>query len=42
MAMVPTDEHEPGVVMEEIRKLYIFKDKVLRVGQVVVATEKSE
>ncbi|MDR2337219.1 MAG: nucleotide exchange factor GrpE [Deltaproteobacteria bacterium] len=41
MSMVPTDEYEPGVVMEEIRKLYLFKDKVLRVGQVVVAMEKS-
>ena len=39
MAMVPTAGYEPGVVMEEITKLYLFKDKVLRVGQVVVAKE---
>ena len=39
MATVPTADCEPGTVIEEIKKLYLFKDKVLRVGQVVVAKE---
>ena len=42
MAMVPTAEHEPGYIIEEIKKLYLFKDKVLRVGQVVVAKEEEQ
>ena len=40
MAMVPTADYEPGIIMEEIKKLYLFKDKVLRIGQVVVAKEE--
>ena len=42
MATIPTVDYEPGVIMEEITKLYLFKDKVLRVGRVVVAKEVVE
>lgn len=37
MASVPTEEAEPGTVIEEYKKAYFFKDKLLRTGQVVVA-----
>ena len=39
MAMVPTADHEPGFIIEEMKRMYMFKDKVLRIGQVVVAKE---
>lgn len=37
MTSVPTTEFEAGMVMEEYRKAYFFKDRLLRPGQVVVA-----
>lgn len=37
MTSVPSTEFEPGMVMEEYRKAYFFKDRLLRPGQVVVA-----
>jgi molecular chaperone GrpE len=37
LASVPTAEKEPGTVLDEYRKAYFFKDKVLRHAQVVVA-----
>lgn len=42
VASVPTDEHAPGTVMEEFRKAYYFRDRLLRPAQVVVAQEKKE
>lgn len=42
MATVPSDEYPPGTVIEEFKKTYLFKDKVLRVGQVVVAAAAPE
>lgn len=39
LAQVPTGDYAPGVVMEEFRKPYFFRDKLLRPGQVVVAVE---
>lgn len=39
LATVPTDSHPPGVVMEEFKRAYFFKDKLLRPGQVVVAAQ---
>lgn len=39
MASVPTKDHPPGTVVEEYKKTYFFKDKLLRTGQVVVAGE---
>ena len=39
MATVPTADYEPGTIIEEITRLYLFKDRVLRIGQVVVAKE---
>ncbi len=38
MVSVPTDEHPAGTVIEEYKKTYRFRDKLLRAGQVVVAT----
>ena len=37
MASVLMPDTEPGVVVEEFKKAYFFKDKLLRPGQVVVA-----
>lgn len=37
LATVPTDKCEPGMVIEQFRKAYFFKDKLLRSGQVVVS-----
>lgn len=37
LASVPTGDKPAGTVIEEYRKAYIFKDKLLRPGQVVVA-----
>lgn len=37
MTMVPTALHPVGTVIEEFRKAYYFKDKLLRPAQVVVA-----
>ena len=39
LASVPTSEYAPGTVIDILRKAYFFKDKLLRPGQVVVATE---
>ena len=38
MTSVPTTEHPHNSVMQEFRKAYFFKDRLLRPGQVVVAT----
>ena len=37
LTTVPNDEVPPGTVLEELKKFYFFKDKLLRAGQVVVA-----
>ncbi len=37
LASVPTADAAPGTIIEELKKLYYYKDKVLRHGQVVVA-----
>jgi molecular chaperone GrpE len=42
MAMVETDECESGTVIEEYKKTYFFKDRLLRPGQVVVAAQPAE
>lgn len=44
LALMPTDEHPPGIVIQEHRKAYFFKDKLLRTAQVVVSAplEKEE
>ena len=42
MVSVPTADHEPGTVMEEYKKAYFFKDKLIRPAQVVVASELTE
>ena len=42
IASLPTLDKPPGTVLEEFRKAYFFRDKVLRHGQVVVATEPSQ
>jgi molecular chaperone GrpE len=42
LASVPTEGKPSGEVLEEFRKTYFFKDKLLRTGQVVVTAAKSE
>lgn len=44
LTKVPTDNHEDGVVIEEARKGFMFKGKVIRPSVVMVASkeEKSE
>ncbi len=39
LATVPSPAHEPGVVMEQLKKAYFFKDKLLRPAQVVVSAQ---
>lgn len=42
LASVPNSEVESGTVLEEFRKAYFFKDKLIRPGQVVVTVEPQE
>ena len=42
LASVPTADHEPGLVIQEFKKAYYFKDKLLRHGQVVVSAALPE
>ncbi len=42
LASVPMGDKDPGTVLEEFRKTYFFKDKMLRPGQVVVAAKPPE
>lgn len=42
IALMPSDEIDEGVVMEEFKKAYHFKDKLLREGQVVVSKGPAE
>jgi molecular chaperone GrpE len=39
LATVPSDEVEAGMVVEQLRKAYKFKDKLLRPAQVVVSVK---
>ena len=39
IASIPSADHAPGTVVEQLRKAYVFKDRLLRAGQVVVAVE---
>lgn len=42
LATVPVTEVEPNIVLNEFKKAYFFKDKLLRVGQVVVSAAPPE
>ncbi len=42
LASVPTADHAPGMVIQEYKKAYNFKDKLLRPGQVVVSSAPAE
>lgn len=39
LSKVPSTEHKPGTIINEFRKAYFYKDKLLRPGEVVVAAE---
>lgn len=39
LTAVPTNDHPPGTVIEQLRKAYLFKDKLIRTAQVVVSKE---
>ena len=40
LATIPSEEYAAGTVMEEFKGAFMFKDKLLRPAQVVVAKEK--
>ena len=42
LAQIPTDEHPNGTVIEEARKGFVFKGKVLRPSVVTIACENSK
>jgi molecular chaperone GrpE len=42
LAQIPTNDHESGTVIEEARKGFIFKGKVLRPSVVTIACEDSK
>ena len=42
LAQVPTNEHQSGTVLEEARKGFIFRGKVLRPSVVTIACEDSK
>ena len=42
LAQIPTDEHQNGTVIEEARKGFVFKGKVLRPSVVTIACENSK
>ena len=44
LASVPSEGHEPGTIIDQLKKPYFFKDKLIRPGQVVVSAkvEKDE
>jgi molecular chaperone GrpE len=42
LAQVPTNDHESGTVLEEARKGFVFKGKVLRPSVVTIACEDSK
>lgn len=39
ISRVPAADAAPGTIVGELKKAYFYKDKLLRVGEVVVATE---
>ncbi len=42
LSQVPSNDHKPGTIISELKKAYYYKDKLIRVGQVVVAGENGE
>ena len=42
LAQIPTNDHESGTVIEEARKGFVFKGKVLRPSVVTIACENSK
>jgi molecular chaperone GrpE len=42
LAQVPTNDHQSGTVLEEARKGFVFKGKVLRPSVVTIACENSK
>jgi molecular chaperone GrpE len=39
ISKVPGNDAQPGTIVGELKKPYFYKDKLIRVGEVVVATE---
>jgi molecular chaperone GrpE len=42
ISKIPTDEVDPGVVIQELKKTFFYRDKLLRPGEVVVSTEVAD
>jgi molecular chaperone GrpE len=39
LSKVPTNDCKPGVVMQELRKGYMYRDRLLRPAQVIISAE---
>lgn len=39
IGQVPSKDHEPGTVLNELERAFFYKDKLIRYGKVVVSTE---
>ncbi|WKZ57387.1 MAG: nucleotide exchange factor GrpE [Bdellovibrionota bacterium] len=42
ISKVAVDDAKPGTIVNELKKAYLYKDKLLRVGSVVVAAAREE
>src|SRR5262249_35030137 len=42
ISRVPTDHMPAGTIVNELKKAYFYKDKLLRPGEVVVSAEREE
>lgn len=42
ISQIPTDEVEPGIILNELKKAYFYKERLLRAGEVVVASAPVE
>ena len=42
MMQVPSAEHEPGIVMQEMEKGFRLRDKVVRPSRVIVSSQLDE
>jgi molecular chaperone GrpE len=42
ISRAPSDALPPGTILNELRKSYLFKDKLIRAGEVVVVSDREE
>ena len=41
LSKVPTDDCKPGMVIQELRKGYMYRDRLLRAAQVIISAERT-